>query len=78
MKFQNPSFNFFLNGQTHGCTDGRTDGQAESNMPPLFQSFGHNNVSCFTISEYSIGTTIVMESSVAFITCFTYTKILAS
>ena len=42
MKFQNPSFNFFLNGRTDAHTDRRTDGQAESNMLPLFQSWGHN------------------------------------
>ena len=36
MKFQNPSFKFFLNGQTDEQTDGQTDGQAESNMLPTF------------------------------------------
>ena len=35
MKFQNPIFIFFLNGRTHG--------QAESNMLPTFQSWGHKN-----------------------------------
>ena len=38
MKFQNPSLNFFLNGQTDTHTHGRTDGQAETNMLALFQS----------------------------------------
>ena len=36
MKFQNPSFNFFMNGQMHR----RTDGQAESNMLPTFSKLG--------------------------------------
>ena len=36
MKFQNPSFNFFLNGRTNG----RTNGQAESNMLPTFCKVG--------------------------------------
>ena len=36
MKFQNPSFKFFLNGQT----DKQTDGQAESNMLPTFSKLG--------------------------------------
>ena len=40
MKFQNPSFNFFLNGRTHGRTDARTDGQAKSNMLPTFSMLG--------------------------------------
>ena len=41
MKFQNPSLNFFLNGWTDAHTHTRTDGQAETNMLPLFQSWGH-------------------------------------
>ena len=36
MKIQNPSFKFFLNGRTHG----RTDGHAESNMLPTFSKLG--------------------------------------
>ena len=36
MKFQNPSFKIFLIGQT----DGRTDGQAETNMLPHFFKVG--------------------------------------
>ena len=36
MKFQNPSFKFFLNGQT----DGHKDAQAESNMLPTFSKLG--------------------------------------
>ena len=36
MKFQNPSFNFFLNGRTNK----RTDRQAESNMLPTFSKLG--------------------------------------
>ena len=40
MKFQYPSFKFFLNGRTNK----RTDGQAESKMlPTFFQSCGHKN-----------------------------------
>ena len=39
MKFQNPSLILFLNGRT----DGRRHGQAETNMLPLFQSWGHKN-----------------------------------
>ena len=39
MKFQNPSLIFLTDGRTHG----RTDGQAETNMLPLFQSRGHKN-----------------------------------
>ena len=41
MKFQNPSFDFFLNGRTDGQTTKRMDGQAESNMLPTFSSWGH-------------------------------------
>ena len=44
MKFQNPSFKFFFNGQTdeqrNGRTKKRTDGQAESNMLPTFSKLG--------------------------------------
>ena len=36
MKFQNPSFKFFLNGRM----DGQTDGQAESIMLPTFSKLG--------------------------------------
>ena len=39
MKFQNPSLNSVLNGRK----DERTNGQAESNMLPTFQSWGHKN-----------------------------------
>ena len=39
MKFQNPSFKFFLKGQTNK----RTDGQAESNMLPTFFKVGGIN-----------------------------------
>ena len=42
MKFQNPSFKFFFEG-TDKQTDRQTKGQAESNMLPLFQSWGHKN-----------------------------------
>ena len=41
MKFQNPSLNFFLNGQA----DTRTHRQTDKPKPicsPLFQSLGHN------------------------------------
>ena len=38
MKFQNPSFNFFL---TDGQTNGRTD-KPKAICSPLFQSWGHN------------------------------------
>ena len=44
MKFQNPSLNFFLNGQKDERTDGRTDGRTHKPKPicsPLFQSWGH-------------------------------------
>ena len=37
MKFQSPSFKTFLKG---GRTDGRTDGQAETNMFPTFSKLG--------------------------------------
>ena len=40
MKFQNPSFNFFLNGRTNTQTHKRTNGQAESNMLPTFSKLG--------------------------------------
>ena len=44
MKFQNPSFNFFLNGRTNGRSNKRTNeqtnGQAESNMLPTFSKLG--------------------------------------
>ena len=36
MKFQNPSFKFFLNGQM----DKQADGQDESNMLPTFSKLG--------------------------------------
>ena len=43
MKFQNPSFKFFLNGRTNERTNermsGQMDGQAESNMLPTFSKF---------------------------------------
>ena len=35
MKFQNPSFKFFLKGRTN-----ETNGQAESNMLPTFSKLG--------------------------------------
>ena len=43
MKFQNCILIYFeMDGCTHRHTHGRTDGQAESNMPlQLFQSWGH-------------------------------------
>ena len=42
MKFQNCHLIFVMDAQT----DGRTDGQAESNMPIFFfQGLGHKNVS---------------------------------
>ena len=34
MKFQNPSFKFFLNGRMDARRDGQTHGQAKSNMLP--------------------------------------------
>ena len=41
MKFQNPSFNFFLtDGQTDKRTNEQTDGQAENNMLPTFFKVG--------------------------------------
>ena len=40
MKFQNPSFKFFLNGQTDKQKDKQTEGQAESNMLPTFAKLG--------------------------------------
>ena len=46
MKFQNPSFKFFLNGRTNGWTDKRTDGRTDKPKAicsPLFQSWGHKN-----------------------------------
>ena len=42
MKFQNPSFKFFLNGRTNKRTDKRTD-KPKAICSPLFQSWGHNN-----------------------------------
>ena len=44
MKFQNPSLNFILNGQTHG--------QAETNMLPTFSKWGG-------IKTYSCGRTVL-------------------
>ena len=48
MKFQNCILINFVTGavrRTDGQTDGRTDEQAESNMPlQLFQSWGHKNL----------------------------------
>ena len=38
MKFQNPSFKFFLNGRTNV----RTKGQAQTNMLPTFSKLGAN------------------------------------
>ena len=40
MKFQNPSFKFFLNGRTDKQTDKRTD-ELKAICSPLFQSWGH-------------------------------------
>ena len=37
MKFQNPSFEFFLNGRTNKRTD-----KPKAICSPLFQSWGHN------------------------------------
>ena len=42
MKFQNPSFKFFLNGQSDGRTNERTD-KPKAICSPLFQSWGHKN-----------------------------------
>ena len=39
MKFQNPSFKFFLNGQTDKQTD-----KPKAICSPLFQSWGHKNI----------------------------------
>ena len=58
MKFQNPSLNSVLNGRK----DERTNGQAESNMLPTFQSWGHKNgakvahciSACYCCSENSL------------------------
>ena len=48
MKFQNPGLNIFLNGRTDGRTHTRsTEGQAETNMLPLFQSWGHKKLKWF-------------------------------
>ena len=38
MKFQNLSFNFFLNGRTNKRTD-----KPKAICSPLFQSWGHKN-----------------------------------
>ena len=54
MKFQNPSFKFFLNGRTHG----RMHGQAESNMLPTFSKLG---VSCQLV-QYMQTTHIIIYS----------------
>ena len=46
MKFQNPSFKFFLNGRTNGRMDKRTDRRTDKPKAicsPLFQSWGHKN-----------------------------------
>ena len=43
MKFQNPSFKFFLNGRTHARTHRRTD-KPKAICSPLFQSWGHKNL----------------------------------
>ena len=48
MKFQNPSFKFFLNGRTNG----RTDGQAENNMLPTFSKF--EAPSCYSFRDIMI------------------------
>ena len=46
MKFQNPSFKFFLNGRTNGRTNKQTD-KPKAICSPLFQSWGHNKkMSC--------------------------------
>ena len=45
MKFQNPSFKFFLNGRTNKRTNARTDKRTDKPKAicsPLFQSWGHN------------------------------------
>ena len=39
MKFQNPSFKFFLNGLTHARAD-----KPKAIFFPLFQSEGHKNI----------------------------------
>ena len=44
MKFQNPSFNFFLNGRTNGRTNKQTD-KRKAICSPLFQSWGHKKIS---------------------------------
>ena len=53
MKFQNPSFKFFLNGRTNGRTDGRTD-KPKAICSPLFQSWGHKNtiIMCIFMNFY--------------------------
>ena len=46
MKFQNPSFKYFLNGRTNKRTNGRTDERTDKPKAicsPLFQSRGHKN-----------------------------------
>ena len=44
IKFQVPSSSFTTNIRRNGQTDGRTDGQAQTNMPPqLVRSWGHKN-----------------------------------
>ena len=42
MKFQNPSFNIFLNGRTDAQTD-----KLKAICSPLFQSWGHKKVKWF-------------------------------
>ena len=51
MKFQNPSFKFFLNGRTNKRTD-----KPKAICSPLFQSWGHKNVKHSTILKYDFKT----------------------
>ena len=48
MKFQNPSFKFFLNGRTNGQTNKQTD-KPKAICSPLFQSWGHKKHFCLNI-----------------------------
>ena len=53
MKFQNPSFNFFLNGRTDKRTNRWTD-EPKAICSPLFQSWGHNDITYLFIEIISV------------------------
>ena len=62
MKFQHPSFEFFLNGRTNAQMHGQTD-KPKVICSPLFQSWGHNDSDDYSLALGSKNCTIYVAKT---------------